>query len=58
MGEDFGKASALDSALIAQMWGTLFGTLQALAINRDESIDADTYAGFLPLVQPVIDAAE
>ncbi|MBY5720505.1 NAD(P)-dependent oxidoreductase [Rhizobium leguminosarum] len=58
VGEDFGKASALDSALLAQMWGTLFGTLQALAINRAESIDADTYAGFLPLVQPVIDAAE
>jgi 3-hydroxyisobutyrate dehydrogenase-like beta-hydroxyacid dehydrogenase len=57
VGEDFGVASALDSALLAQMWGTLFGTLQALAVNRAEAIDPGTYERFLPLVRPVIDAA-
>lgn len=55
--EDFGAASALDSALLAQMWGTLFGALQALAVTRVENIDADTYANFLKQSQPVIDAA-
>ncbi|WP_105382073.1 NAD(P)-dependent oxidoreductase [Neorhizobium alkalisoli] len=57
VGEDFGTASALDSALLAQMWGTLFGALQALAVTRAENIDADTYANFLKQSQPVIDAA-
>jgi 3-hydroxyisobutyrate dehydrogenase-like beta-hydroxyacid dehydrogenase len=55
--EDFGAASALDSALLAQMWGTLFGALQALAVARGENVDADTYANFLKQSQPVIDAA-
>lgn len=55
--EDFGAASALDSALLAQMWGTLFGALQALAVARVENVDADTYANFLKQSQPVIDAA-
>lgn len=58
LSEDFGAASALDSALLGQMWGTLFGTLQALAINRAENINADTYSTYLKLVQPVIDGAE
>lgn len=58
VGEDFGAASALDSALLGQMWGTLFGTLQALAINRAENIDADTYAAYLKLTQPVMDGAQ
>ncbi len=56
--EDFGAASALDSALLSQMWGTLFGTLQALAVIEAEDIDAETYAAYLRLVQPVIDLAE
>ena len=55
--EDFGAASALDSAILAQMWGTLFGALQALAVTRVEKIDPDTYATFLKQSQPVIDAA-
>lgn len=56
--EDFGAASALDSALLGQMWGTLFGTLQALAINRAEHVDPQTYAIYLALFQPVIDGAK
>jgi 3-hydroxyisobutyrate dehydrogenase-like beta-hydroxyacid dehydrogenase len=57
VGEDFGLASALDCALLSQMWGTLFGTLQAIAINRAENIPQETYEAYLPLMQPVIDAA-
>ena len=57
VGEDFGTASALDSALLSQMWGTLFGTLQALAICRAEDIEFDTYAGFLTAAQAIIDGA-
>lgn len=57
VGEGFGLASALDSALLSQMWGTLFGTLQAIAINRAENIPQQTYEAYLPLMQPVIDAA-
>jgi 3-hydroxyisobutyrate dehydrogenase-like beta-hydroxyacid dehydrogenase len=56
--EDFGAASALDSALLGQMWGTLFGTLQALAITKAENIDPEIYANYLKLSQPVIDGAE
>lgn len=57
VGEDFGTASALDSALLSQMWGTLFGALQALAICRAEGIEHDAYAGFLAAAQPIIDGA-
>ncbi|MFB8344807.1 NAD(P)-dependent oxidoreductase [Brucella cytisi] len=56
-GEDFGVASALDSALLGQLWGTLFGTLQALTIARVEGIAPDDYAASLKLFQPVIDDA-
>ncbi|OHV76135.1 6-phosphogluconate dehydrogenase [Rhizobium sp. LCM 4573] len=58
VGEDFGTASALDSALLSQMWGTLFGTLQALAVCRAEGIEHDVYAGFLMSAQPMIDGAQ
>lgn len=58
VGEDFGIASALDGALLSQLWGTLFGTLQATAIARAEGIALDDYAAFLKLFRPVIDGAE
>lgn len=58
VGEDFGVASALDGALLGQFWGTLFGTLQAIAIARAEGIALDDCAASLKLFRPVIDGAE
>lgn len=55
--KDFGVASALDSALLGQLWGTLFGTLQAMAIARAEGIALVDYAASLKLFQPVVDGA-
>lgn len=55
--EDFGAASALDSALLGQLWGTLFGAHQAIAIARAEGIALDDYAASLKFFQPVIDGA-
>ncbi len=39
VGEDYGLANALDSALLALMWGALFGTLHAIAVCQAEGID-------------------
>ncbi|MEZ0472872.1 NAD(P)-dependent oxidoreductase [Luteimonas salinilitoris] len=55
--EDFGGASALDSVLLTQMWGALFGHLQAVAVARAEGIPLDTYAKHVRAFQPVVDAA-
>ncbi len=57
VGTDPGIASALDSALLGQMWGTLFGTLQAIAITEAEAIGGDVYQAGLAAFQPVIDGA-
>ncbi|QSQ17729.1 NAD(P)-dependent oxidoreductase [Myxococcus landrumensis] len=57
VGEDVGHASALDSALLFQMWGTLFGTLQALAISRAEGIPLEKTTAFLKLTEPVTQGA-
>ena len=55
--EDLGSASALDTVLLTQMWGVLFGHLQALAVARAEGIALDTYAEHVRAFQPVVDAA-
>ena len=39
VGKDPGRANALDSALLALMWGALFGTLHAIAVAQAEDID-------------------
>jgi 3-hydroxyisobutyrate dehydrogenase-like beta-hydroxyacid dehydrogenase len=39
VGEEPGRANALDSALLALMWGALFGTLNAIAVCQAEEID-------------------
>lgn len=44
VGDDVGHAAALDLALLGQMWGALFGTLQAVAVCQAEGIALDTYA--------------
>jgi 3-hydroxyisobutyrate dehydrogenase-like beta-hydroxyacid dehydrogenase len=57
VGDDFGHASALDIALLSQLWGTLFGTLQAITVSQAEGIQLDTYAQYLQPFRPVIDGA-
>lgn len=56
--EDEGHASALDSALLFQMWGSLFGILQAVAIARAEQLSLETLGTFLQATVPVVDGAE
>ncbi|WP_069881969.1 NAD(P)-dependent oxidoreductase [Bosea sp. BIWAKO-01] len=57
VGDDFGHASALDIALLSQLWGTLFGTLQAIAVSQAEGIELDAYARYLQPFKPTIDGA-
>lgn len=57
VGEDFGHASALDVALLTQMWGKLFGTLQAIAVSEAEGIDSGTLARYLPTFRPTVEGA-
>lgn len=57
VGEDFGHASALDIALLTQLWGTLFGTLQAVAVSQAEGIELDAYTRYLQPFKPTIDGA-
>lgn len=58
VGEDPGRASALDMALLTQMWGALFGGLHALAICRAEGVplnDFETHRlGFNPVVEGAV----
>lgn len=55
VGEDVGHASALDLSLLGQMWGALFGQLQAAAICQAEGIALDLFEehrqAFLPVVE-------
>lgn len=57
VGDDFGHASALDIALLSQLWGTLFGTLQAVAVSQAEGIELDAYARYVQPFKPTIDGA-
>lgn len=57
VGEDLGHASALDVALLSQLWGTLLGTLQAISVSEAEGISLDTFATYLKPFKPVIDLA-
>jgi len=55
VGDDPGVANALDSALLGQMWGALFGTLHAIAVCQAEDIDLAVFArqrsSFAPVVE-------
>ncbi|OCO99487.1 MULTISPECIES: NAD(P)-binding domain-containing protein [unclassified Ensifer] len=55
IGEDPGLANALDSAVLALMWGALFGALQAIAVSRAEAIDLDMLAKQWTATAPVIE---
>lgn len=52
-----GQASALDTALLTQMWGGLFGALQGMAVAEAEGLDLETFGSHLAAFKPVVDAA-
>ncbi|GAC1041217.1 NAD(P)-dependent oxidoreductase [Rhizobium sp. No.120] len=55
IGEEPGRANALDSALLALLWGALFGTLHAIAVSQAEGIDLDELARQWSATVPVVD---
>ncbi|WP_236473616.1 NAD(P)-dependent oxidoreductase [Mesorhizobium muleiense] len=55
IGEEPGRANALDSALLALMWGALFGTLHAIAVSQAEEIDLGELARQWTATAPVVD---
>ncbi|MFC3322420.1 NAD(P)-dependent oxidoreductase [Mesorhizobium cantuariense] len=57
VGEVPGQASALDTALLTQMWGGLFGALQGMAVAEAEGLDLETFRSHLSAFKPVVDAA-
>lgn len=57
VGEVPGQASALDTALLTQMWGGLFGALQGMAVAEAEGLDPQTFRSHLSAFKPVVDAA-
>lgn len=57
VGDDVGHAAALDIGLLSQLWGTLYRTLQAVAVSQAEGIELGTYAQYLEPFKPTIDGA-
>lgn len=57
VGDDAGVASALDVALLTQMWGRLFGTLQAIAVCKAEAISLDVFADHVSQFAPTVEGA-
>jgi 3-hydroxyisobutyrate dehydrogenase-like beta-hydroxyacid dehydrogenase len=57
VGENPGQASALDTALLTQMWGGLFGALQGMAVVEGENLNLETFRHQLTAFKPVVDAA-
>ncbi|RUV36212.1 NAD(P)-binding domain-containing protein [Mesorhizobium sp. M7A.F.Ca.MR.148.00.0.0] len=55
VGEEPGRANGLDSALLAIMWGALFGTLHAIAVSQAEEIELGELARQWSATAPVID---
>ena len=55
VGEDLGRANALDSALLALMWGPLFGALHSIAVSKAEKIELGELAKQWTATAPVIE---
>ncbi|UVC08295.1 NAD(P)-dependent oxidoreductase [Rhizobium sp. TH2] len=55
VGDEPGRANALDSALLALMWGALFGTLHAIAVCRAEEIELGDLAQQRTATAPVVE---
>lgn len=54
VGSDVGHASALDSALLAVMWGALFGAVQGAVVCQAEQLPLDAYLTYLKPVLPQV----
>jgi 3-hydroxyisobutyrate dehydrogenase-like beta-hydroxyacid dehydrogenase len=57
VGTDPGLASAIDVALLTQMWGKLFGTLQAIAVCGAEGVELDTFSSHIAQFAPTVEGA-
>ncbi|MBT1157603.1 NAD(P)-dependent oxidoreductase [Aminobacter anthyllidis] len=55
VGQDPGRANALDSALLALMWGALFGALHAIAVSQAEGIELGELGRQWTATAPVVD---
>lgn len=55
VGDDLGQANALDSALLALMWGALFGALHSIAVSKAEDIDLGDLARQWTAIAPVVE---
>ncbi|MGF6174249.1 3-hydroxyisobutyrate dehydrogenase-like beta-hydroxyacid dehydrogenase [Ensifer sp. 4252] len=55
IGSDEGLANALDSAVLALMWGALFGGLHAIAVSKAEDIDLGELGRQWKATAPVIE---
>jgi 3-hydroxyisobutyrate dehydrogenase-like beta-hydroxyacid dehydrogenase len=55
IGTEPGRANALDSALLALMWGALFGGLHAIAVCRAEDIDVGELGRQWKATVPVVE---
>lgn len=55
VGEDTGDANALDSAMLALMWGSLFGALNSIAVCRAEGIDLSDLGRQWAATAPVVE---
>lgn len=55
VGQDPGRANALDSALLALMWGALFGALNAIAVSQAEDIDLGELGRQWTATAPVVE---
>ena len=55
VGQDPGRANALDSALLALMWGALFGALNAIAVCQAEEIELGELGRQWAVTAPVVE---
>lgn len=55
VGQGPGRANALDSALLALMWGALFGALHAIAVSQAEDIDLGELGRQWTATAPVVE---
>jgi 3-hydroxyisobutyrate dehydrogenase-like beta-hydroxyacid dehydrogenase len=56
VGVDIGHANALDAAILATLWGALYGVLQGAALCEAEGFPLDAFAGALGGTMPMLAA--
>jgi 3-hydroxyisobutyrate dehydrogenase-like beta-hydroxyacid dehydrogenase len=57
VGTDVGHASALDSALLAYLWGAMFGALHGAAVAEAEGLSLDGYLQHVTATTPMVNGA-